>query len=93
MRIKTHPGEVLSEEFMKPKGLSANKLGRLIGVPANRITELVRARRNMTADTALRLGQCFNTTPEFWMNLQTAYDISRMRVDRGAKIDAEVAVA
>jgi addiction module HigA family antidote len=70
-----HPGEVLREEFLAPFDLSANRLAQAIGVPTNRVTELVAERRSMTADTALRLAVVFNTSPEFWMNLQQAYEL------------------
>jgi antitoxin HigA-1 len=70
-----HPGEILREEFLVPLDLSANRLAQAIGVPTNRITELVGERRGMTADTALRLSIVFDTTPEFWMNLQQAYEL------------------
>ena len=76
MRVKTHPGEVLVEEFMNPLGLSANRLAEEIGVPANRLSEIVRGRRGVSADTAIRLARRFATTAEFWMNLQSAYDLS-----------------
>lgn len=75
-RIRTHPGEVLGEEFLGPLELSARALGEAIGVPANRISEIVRGRRDVTADTAIRLGRYFGTDPRFWLNLQTAYDLS-----------------
>jgi addiction module HigA family antidote len=76
MRIRTHPGEILSEEFMQPLGLSANALGRVLDVPANRISDIVRGRRAVTADTAKRLAAAFSTTPQFWLNLQANYDLS-----------------
>lgn len=76
-RIRTHPGEVLGEEYLVPLGLSATKLAEEIGVPANRLTEIIRKRRGMTADTAIRLGRRFGTTAQFWMNLQNAYDLSK----------------
>ena len=75
-RIRTHPGEVLAEEFMKPNGLSARALAAEVDVPANRITEIIRQRRGVTADTAIRLARRFGTTPRFWMNLQVAHDLS-----------------
>ena len=75
-RITTHPGEMLLEEFMKPLEISARALAIDIGVPANRISDLVRKRRGMTADTAIRLSRYFNTTPQLWLNLQTSYDLS-----------------
>lgn len=70
-----HPGEMLREEFMKPLGLSANALAIALRVPVTRISEIVRERRGITADTALRLAQYFNMTPEFWMRLQMDYDL------------------
>jgi antitoxin HigA-1 len=76
-RLRTHPGEVLAEEYMKPLGLSANALGQAIGVPGNRISDIVRGRRDMSADTAIRLGRYFDVDPRFWLNLQTAHDLSR----------------
>lgn len=75
-RVTTHPGEMLAEEFLKPLGLSARSLAKEIGVPANRLTEIIAKRRDMTADTAIRLGQHFRTTAEFWMNLQSMYDLT-----------------
>ncbi len=60
---------------MAPHGLSANRLGAMVGVPPNRISDIVRGRRSVTADTALRLSRAFGTSPEFWMNLQTHYDL------------------
>ena len=70
-----HPGVTLREDFMKPHGLSANRLGALVGVPPNRISDIVRGRRSITADTAIRLSRAFGTSPEFWLNLQTNFDL------------------
>ncbi len=70
-----HPGEMLREEFMKPLGLSANALAIALRVPVTRVSEIVRERRGITADTALRLARYFNMTPEFWMRLQMDYDL------------------
>jgi addiction module HigA family antidote len=70
-----HPGEVLREEFLVPLEMSANRLAHLLEVPANRITEIVGERRAITAETALRLSRAFDTTPEFWLNLQQAYEL------------------
>jgi addiction module HigA family antidote len=91
-RIRTHPGEVLREEFMKPMGLSANAVARALRVPPNRITAIIAGEepRAVTPDTALRLGRYLGTTPEFWLNLQLAYDLSRARTEVGARIEAEV---
>jgi addiction module HigA family antidote len=76
-RIRTHPGEILREEFMVPLGLSARSLGEAIGVPANRVSEIARGRRDISADTAIRLGRYFDTDARFWLNLQTAHDLSK----------------
>ncbi len=70
-----HPGEVLLEEFLKPKGISQNHLAIRIGVPARRINEIVLGKRRITADTALRLARFFGTTAKFWLGLQTDYDL------------------
>ena len=70
-----HPGEILREEFMKPMGISQNALALALRVPATRIGEIVNERRGISADTALRLAKYFNTTSDFWMNLQTNYDL------------------
>ena len=74
-----HPGEMLRKEFMVPLGLSANALALALRVPATRISEIVNERRGITADTALRLGRYFRMTPEFWMNLQSSYDLESAR--------------
>lgn len=71
-----HPGEVLAEEFLVPKGLSAAALARHIGVPANRVSEIVAGRRNITGDTALRLAAAFGTSAEFWMGLQMRWELA-----------------
>jgi addiction module HigA family antidote len=70
-----HPGEILLEEYLNPLGISQNKLGRELGVPAQRINEIVRGQRSITVDTALRLAKYFGTTPQFWLNLQLHYDL------------------
>jgi antitoxin HigA-1 len=79
--IRTHPGEVLREEFLIPTGMSARKLAEAIGVPPNRISDIVRERRGMTADTALRLGRYFGTDGRFWMNLQQSHDLSKAEAE------------
>jgi addiction module HigA family antidote len=76
-RLRTHPGEVLREEYLVPLGLSARALAKELNVPANRLTEIVRGTRDVSADTAIRLGRYFGTDPRFWLNLQTAYDLSK----------------
>lgn len=70
-----HPGEILREEFMIPMKISQNRLALAIGVPATRVGEIVNERRAITVDTAIRLGTYFKTGPEFWINLQTNYDL------------------
>ena len=75
MLVPVRPGEILADEFMQPLGLSANKLARKLGVPPNRISEIIKGRRSISADTALRLSQAFGTSPEFWLNLQQAVDL------------------
>lgn len=70
-----HPGEILLEEYLIPLKISQNKLGRDLGVPAQRINEIVRGLRAITLDTALRLAKYFQTTPQFWLNLQLHYDL------------------
>jgi antitoxin HigA-1 len=91
-RITTHPGEVLREEFMAPYGMSASALARALDVPANRITEIVAKvkPRAITPDTALRLARYFDTTPQFWLNLQLSHDLSQAVVRHGAHINAVV---
>ncbi|MDP2045017.1 MAG: HigA family addiction module antitoxin [Deltaproteobacteria bacterium] len=70
-----HPGEILLEEYLKPLGISQNKLGRDLNVPPQRINEIVRGQRAITVDTALRLARYFHTSPQFWLNLQSHYDL------------------
>jgi addiction module HigA family antidote len=76
-RLRTHPGEVLKEEFLLPLGLSARALAAALDVPANRLTEIMRGTRDVSADTAIRLGRYFGTDPRFWLNLQAAHDLSK----------------
>lgn len=76
IRIRTHPGEVLREEFLEPLGLSANALALDLHVPATRVGEILRGNRAVTADTALRLSRYFGTSAQFWLNLQQAHDLS-----------------
>jgi addiction module HigA family antidote len=91
-RIRTHPGEVLREDFMKPLGLSANALALALRVPATRIGAIIRKDkpRAVSADTALRLARYFGTTPAFWLNLQTAHDLSITEAALGAQIARDV---
>ena len=81
-----HPGEILSEEFMKPLGISINRLSRELHVPPNRIHGIVHGTRAITADTALRLARYFGTGPETWLNLQSDYDLRAARRAAGEEI-------
>lgn len=85
-----HPGEVLKEDLMAPLGLSINRLARELRVPVTRISEIVHGRRSITADTALRLARYAGTTPQFWMNLQAAYDLEVATRASAAKIARDV---
>jgi antitoxin HigA-1 len=85
-----HPGEQLREEFMKPYGLSMNKLALDLRVPVTRIAEIVNEWRGITADTALRLARYFNTTPQFWMNMQLHYELQLAEDELAAKIARDV---
>jgi len=85
-----HPGEVLREEFLLPLEMSANALAMRLRVPAPRINDLVREKRGVSVDTALRLARFFNTTPEFWLNLQTAYDLKITTADKASEIEQDI---
>lgn len=85
-----HPGEVLLEEFLKPWNLSQNQLAQHMGVTTTRLNEIVRSRRRITGDTALRLARATNTTPEFWLNLQSLYDLECARDELGDRLEEEV---
>lgn len=78
-RVPTHPGEILLEEFLVPMGQSQVALATHLGVPVQRINELVRGKRGVTPETAWLLAQAFDTTPQLWLNLQAAYDLARCR--------------
>ncbi len=86
------PGEILLEEFMKPMGITQAKLARDINVPPNRISQIIHGKREITADTALRLGKYFGIEPEFWLNLQMRYNIKMAKRMVGQKIEKEVRV-
>ena len=81
-----HPCEVLREEFLLPMGLSAHALAMALQVPAPRINDIVRERRSVTVDTALRMAHYFGTSPDFWLGLQTDYDMARARASMGAAL-------
>jgi len=85
-----HPGEVLFEEFIKPMNLSQNRLAIDIGVDARRINEIVLGKRAVTADTALRLSRFFGNSPQFWLGLQTQYDLDVAEDLLGKRLDREV---
>ena len=76
-RIPTHPGDVLLEEFLIPMGISQVALAKHLGIPVQRVNEIVRGKRGVTPDTAWLFAQALGTTPEFWINLQSAYDLAR----------------
>jgi antitoxin HigA-1 len=85
-----HPGEVLLEEFLKPLGLSQNRLALNIGVPPRRVNEIVLGKRRVTADTALRLARYFDTTPQFWLGLQADFDLDVAADQLGGRLDYEI---
>jgi addiction module HigA family antidote len=85
-----HPGEVLLEEFIKPMNLSQNRLAIDIGVDARRINEIVLGKRAVTADTALRLSRFFGNSPQFWLGLQSQYDLDVAEDQLGKRLDREV---
>ena len=87
-----HPGEVLQEEFLTPLGLSQHRLALDIGVDPRRINEIVACKRTMTANTALRLARYFKMSPEFWLGLQSQYDLDREEDAMGERIEREVKV-
>jgi len=88
-----HPGEILREDLMKPLGIPINQLARDLRVPPPRISEIVNCRRNLTADMRLRLGRYFGNTPQFWMNLQAAYDLEVATRASAARIARDPAPA
>src|SRR5436309_11151939 len=85
-RTAIHPGEHLAEE-LKELGISAAELARQIEVPVNRVTGIINGQRSITADTALRLGHWFGTSPEYWLNLQTLYELRLARQEVGARVE------
>ncbi len=88
--VNVHPGEVLLEEFLKPLGISQNKLARDISVPPRRINEITLGKRAITADTALRLARYFGTTAQFWMGLQDDYELEEAKEALGDRLVQEV---
>ena len=85
-----HPGEILREEFLAPLNLSANAVALALRVPAPRINDIVRERRAISPDTALRLARYFDTSAQFWINLQGSFDLIQAQGEAGARIDREV---
>ncbi len=81
-RTPTHPGEILLEEFLNPMGVTQIRLAQHLGIPIQRINELVRGKRGVSPETAWLLSATFGTSPEFWTNLQTAYDLAEQRPDK-----------
>ncbi|MCG6868309.1 MAG: HigA family addiction module antidote protein [Gammaproteobacteria bacterium] len=86
----TSPADILLHEYMEPLGLSANALAGALRVPANRITNILKGRRSNTVDTALRLARCLGTTPPYWMNLQSGYDLEVTMAEKDAAIAGEI---
>ncbi len=84
-RIPTHPGEVLLEEFLQPMGLTQAELANHLNIPVQRVNEIIKAKRGVTPGTAWLLSQAFGTTPEFWINLQTNYDLSKNHPNKTIK--------
>jgi addiction module HigA family antidote len=84
---KVHPGEILREEFLKPFGISSYELAKRLHVPAPRINDIVLERRGISTDTAIRLSRFFGTTEHFWLNLQNAYEVSRVLEEQAAEIE------
>jgi len=85
-----HPGEILREEFLSPLGMSANELALALRVPATRINDIVKERRGITADTALRLSRYFGTTPKFWMNMQASWELEVAEDQLGNSVRRDV---
>lgn len=90
--LPLHPGEILFEEFLKPMGLSQNRLALDIRVPARRINEIVQGKRRITADTALRLARYFKMSPQFWLGLQTDFDLDVAEDKLADRLDKEIQV-
>src|SRR5271170_7812688 len=85
-----HPGETIREDFLKPLGMSVNRLALELRVPATRMTEIVNGRRGISADTALRLARYFNTTPKFWLNLQASHDLAVVAESKAQEIERTI---
>jgi antitoxin HigA-1 len=90
--IIIHPGEILLDQFLEPMGITQYQLSKAINVPQIRISEIVRGKRAISADTALRLGRFFGVEPQFWMNLQGRYELEKAEDELAERLDKEVAV-
>ena len=87
-----HPGEILKEEFLEPMGISQYRIAKDINVPPGRINEIVLCKRSVSADTALRLGRYFKMSPQFWINLQSHYDLEIETEKLGNRLESEVRI-
>jgi addiction module HigA family antidote len=90
MGRRMHPGRVLREEYMEPLQLDALGLAQALGIPSSQITPVIADQEPVTSDLALRLARCFRTSPQFWLGLQTAYDLAMAQAKSGAEIEARV---
>ena len=88
--VKPHPGEHLREDYLAPLNMSAAALARSLGVPTNRVTEILNGERGISADSAWRLARFWGTTPQFWLNLQQSHDLSKTWIEHGNRIAIEV---
>jgi antitoxin HigA-1 len=91
-RLPTHPGKILRNE-LQARGLSANKLALSLGVPSGRIIDVLHGKRSITPDTAIRIGCFFGNSPQFWLNLQTQYDLASTELAKGKEIRSQVRAA
>jgi len=90
LRPLVHPGVVLKADLLDPSGMSINRLAKELHVPANRLSQIVQGKRGITADTSLRLARYFGFTPEYWLNLQTHYDLEIIRRESIRRIEREI---
>jgi addiction module HigA family antidote len=90
LRPPVHPGVVLKADLLDPSGMSINRLAKELHVPANRLSQIVQGKRGITADTSLRLARYFGFTPEYWLNLQTHYDLEIIRRESIRRIEREI---
>jgi addiction module HigA family antidote len=89
-RVATHPGAILREDFLPALSLTAVQLSSRTKLPVHRVREILRERRPVTADAALRFARLFNSSPEFWLNLQTAHDLSKARLELKSRLESEI---